>query len=100
MPEIKIIWSSQAIKDLDEIYNYIAEDSEYQARKFTKGLKESVNNLTVFPEMGFKFKEDELGLTRILVYKKYKIYYEQFKNDIFIHAVIHSKRLITPDDIY
>ncbi len=99
MAHRKIIWSNKAVQSLDEIFQYIAQDSEFHAGKFIYQIKHEVDKLADFPELGAKLAEDDLNRARVLIYKKYKIIYELIDEIIFIHAVTHGARLFNFRDI-
>lgn len=54
---VKIIWSEQATKDLNEIFTYISRDSPYFATLLANQIYEVVSNLIDFPNIGRKVPE-------------------------------------------
>ncbi len=49
---MEVIWSGQARKDLSEIRAFIARDSRYYARRVVQEIKDRVDALVRFPEIG------------------------------------------------
>ena len=49
---VKIVWTDQAIQDLTDIGEYIANDSERYAREVVQSLFESVQLLKSHPKAG------------------------------------------------
>ena len=47
-----VIWSIPAKEDLKKIYDYIARDSKYYARKVSQEIVEKSEKLNNFPEIG------------------------------------------------
>ena len=52
---VKLEYSIPARNDLKSIYNFIAFDSEYYARKFVKEIRERIKGLKKYPEQGGLF---------------------------------------------
>jgi plasmid stabilization system protein ParE len=47
-----VIWSPQAIADLQEIWSYIAEDNPQAASKVVAGVRAKAEYLSRFPQLG------------------------------------------------
>ncbi len=50
--DYKIIWSPDALDDIDAICSYIARDSIYYAESVADSFFEAAQNLIKFPSMG------------------------------------------------
>lgn len=48
----EIIWTPLALEDLQSIHDYIAQDSQYYATRFTNKLVDKVDVLWEHPEAG------------------------------------------------
>jgi toxin ParE1/3/4 len=48
----KLIWSEQALSDVEDLYDYIAGDSPTYARYQAESIVTSVERLCQFPESG------------------------------------------------
>ncbi len=49
MAEVKIVWSEDASKDIEEIISFISKDSELYAVNFASKIISAVETLKVFP---------------------------------------------------
>lgn len=54
---MKIKWSEPAVSDLENIQNYIANDSEVYACEVVERIISAVEKLYCFPKMGRKVPE-------------------------------------------
>ncbi len=89
-----VVWSPEAVEDLEAIAEYIGRDSEFYARTIvakaldlTKAIREFPNSGRVVPEFG-----DET-VREFFIYN-YRVIYRTSENRILIVAVIHGKRLL------
>lgn len=81
----------QAIKDLETIHDFIAEDSIKAARQFIDLLELKCESLVKTPAMGRTREELAQGL-RSLPVKKYVIFYRQNKERLEIIRILHGAR--------
>lgn len=89
----KLIWTDQAIDDLDDIGNYIAENSERYAKLTVQKLIERIQILKEFPLAGRIVPEKNDENVRELIERNYRILYEVISaNEINILAIYHSAR--------
>lgn len=87
-----VIWSIPAKEDLKKIYDYIARDSQYYARKVSQEIVEKSEKLNNFPERGRIVPEiDEPNIRELIIYS-YRLVYEISPNKIEILALIHGKQ--------
>ena len=90
---VKLIWTDQAIDDLQNIGDYIAEDSEKYAKLTVTKLFERVQILKQFPNAGRIVPEQNDETVRELIEGSYRIIYELFQDDrIYILTIHHSSR--------
>jgi addiction module RelE/StbE family toxin len=90
---VKLIWTDQAINDLGDIGNYIAENSEKYAKLTVKKLFERPEILKTFPQAGRIVPEKNEENLRELIEGNYRIIYEIVSSDqINILTVYHSAR--------
>lgn len=83
--------SALADADLDDIWHFIADDSEEQADKFIKILTEKFELLANHPLIGATRDDFRVGL-RSLAYKSYVIFYMPTDYGIQIDRVLHGAR--------
>ena len=91
---VEIEWSSTAQNDLNEIINYIAQDSLEFALSFYDQVKEKLKNLIQFPNMGRKVPELDDPNTREIILRSYRLIYRIIEEKIQIIRVIHGSRIL------
>lgn len=88
----KVIFSPEAVKDLKDIWLYIAQDSLDRADNFVDTLRDFCReDLALFPKIGSKrdyLNKDVLALP----FKKYMIYYRCRSAQVEIVRVLHGSR--------
>ncbi len=90
---VKLIWTDQAIIDLGDIGDYIAENSEKYAKLTVKKLFERPDILKTYPKAGRIVPEKNEENLRELIEGNYRIIYEIVSADqINILTVYHSAR--------
>ncbi len=90
----EIEWSSKAENDLNEIIDYIAQDSLEYALSFYEQLREKVENLIQFPRMGRIVPELDEPNIRELILRNYRIIYRIFENEVQIVRLFHGSRIM------
>ena len=90
---MRIRWSEPAVADLDNIKNYIAQDSDLYASRIIEGIILSAEQLLKFPEMGRKVPEADSDAIREVLFRNYRIIYRT--TDLTILSVIHGARDIS-----
>ena len=92
---MKLIWTEPAIIDLENIWDYIAQDSKYYANIFVSKIVVSAKKIVDFPEMGRVVPEFNIKNIREIILKNYRIIYKIKKSQISILTVIHGSRDLT-----
>jgi plasmid stabilization system protein ParE len=90
----KVVWSPEAIEDIESISDYIARDSEFYARAVVTKILDVARSVKDFPFIGRVVPE--LGQEEIrerFVYG-YRLIYKIEEQKILIVAAIHGKRLL------
>jgi toxin ParE1/3/4 len=91
----QIVWSPRAIKDIDEIANYIAKDSLQYAEAQTRLFFSTAEVLESYPHRGRIVPEIGSSTIRQLLCGHYRIIYEVLKEDkVGILTVHHQSRLL------
>jgi addiction module RelE/StbE family toxin len=92
----KIEWTKRALKDLHDIYEFIAKDSSRYAQIQVENIQDSISNLISFPLMGRKVPEfRHLPYREILVGNYRVLYrYDDEENQLYVMAVVHGRRLL------
>lgn len=96
--DCKIIWSPEALEDIEAIAEYIARDSEHYARAVVSKILELTGSMAEFPFIGRIVPEIGNEHIRERFVYSYRLVYRIRKNEILIIAVIHGKRLL--DNIF
>lgn len=93
----KIAYSPRALKDLDEIWNYIEFElcNPIAAQNTVNGIMDKVDGIASFPESGAKL-EFENGLDsgyRYVVFKNYIAFYRlKSENVVYVDRVSYCGR--------
>ncbi|MBR8828738.1 MAG: type II toxin-antitoxin system RelE/ParE family toxin [Gomphosphaeria aponina SAG 52.96 = DSM 107014] len=90
----RIIWSSQAVDDVEAIATYIARDSPSYAAAVVKKILDTVRTLEKDPDAGRTLIELTDSSIREQFAYSYRIIYQTQEDTITIAAVIHGKRLL------
>ena len=91
----RIIWSPKAADNLEEICNFIGEDSEYYARIFAQKIIAEVESIPDFPKAGRIVPEYQQDNLREKIFQNYRIVYRIIPDTIEIVAIVHGARLLT-----
>jgi len=70
----KIIWTHSSLRDLQQIHDYISEDSRFYADRLVKRLVTRVDVLKDFPLTGRMIPEMEDVTLRELIEGNYRIF--------------------------
>ena len=93
---MKLAWTLTAFCDLEQIYQYIAQDKPKAALDLIAHIDSLTQQLTQFPSMG---RPGRTAGTRemIVAHTPYFIVYRVRKTQIEILAVLHSAKKIPPN---
>lgn len=84
---MKIVMSDMAKQNINEIYDYISENSIVYAIKTTQNILLRIRNLKFSPYLGRYIPELSSKYYRELIYKSYRIAYtvDEKNNIVYIH---------------
>jgi plasmid stabilization system protein ParE len=71
MAEIR--WTEEALRWLEDIHDYISQDSPSAAQGVVSGIYERVQLLRDFPEIGHIYRKETDLTVRVLLYGHYRI---------------------------
>jgi toxin ParE1/3/4 len=91
-----LVWSPEAIEDLEAVAAYIERDSPWYARAVVSKVVESAESIADFPELGRVVPEIGRYEIRERFVYSYRIIYRIEDDRILIAAVIHGSRLLQP----
>lgn len=93
-------YAEEADRDLQAIFNYIAEDSAEQAKNYLGKMEKCILQLADFPGLGHESKYAELRFLgiRILPFEDYLIFYAINDRDkkINILRILHGSQNYRP----
>ena len=90
-----IIWSPRALKDLESIRDYIAQDSVRYADLVVARIVSSVERLRNFPESGRVVPELNRPDLREVIVRPYRVVYRIRDGMVEIATVFRATRLLT-----
>lgn len=89
-----LIWSAEAIDDIDAIARFIARDSQYHAQRVVELLFELGDVVALHPLAGRVVPElDDANVRERFLYS-YRVIYEIRAEQIEVLAVLHGRRLL------
>ena len=88
----KIIWTREAVDNLREIEQYIAQDSSFYAERTVQLIYHSTEKLNTHPEIGMVIQRTEKYTLRRILIKSYVLIYCFHLNTIYIVAVYRQGR--------
>ncbi len=94
MGQIIIVITETAYADLEDIENYISQDSPTIARKFIVRIFDRIEQLYDYPESGKPVPEIKDQTIKELLLNKYRIIYQIQEDKINILRVVHGARLL------
>jgi addiction module RelE/StbE family toxin len=89
-------WSNTAIKDLENIVDYIYHDSPTYALAFYSEVKSRAKTLTDFPLRGRVVPELQDQTIREIFVHRYRLIYKIEENNISIATIVHGAREFKP----
>jgi plasmid stabilization system protein ParE len=89
---MKIVWSPLALERVNEIDDYIAENSVEAARVWLIDVFGAVESLKEFPESGRVVPEVKRPNIREIIFKNYRVIYRVERNQVAVLTVRHSKQ--------
>ncbi len=96
MVDQPVVWSLEALEDVDAIAAYIARDSIFYTAAVVEKLLDTAAELPRFPEAGRVVPElGEYAIREHFVYS-YRLIYCLRSNDILVVAIIHGRSLLEP----
>lgn len=95
---MKVMWSEQALRDLEHIRDYIAQDSPAYAQPFIERLLHATRHLPQFPQSGRPMPEAQTPTIREVIYQGYRIVYRLRSEVVEIVLVVHGSRDLTHPD--
>jgi toxin ParE1/3/4 len=96
--QVTIVITESAYNDLEDIENYISQDSPLMARRFINKIFERIDQLYNYPTSGKPVPEIKDKSIRELLLNKYRIIYKVVdEQHINIIRIVHGSRLLDID---
>jgi addiction module RelE/StbE family toxin len=89
----KLLWSPQALRDLEGIRDYIAIDSTRYAALVIERIVSGVERLSTFPESGRMVPERNDPSIREVIVKPYRVVYRLKPGLVEIATVFRASRM-------
>jgi len=89
---VEIIWTESALKDVDDIAEYIALSNPVAAQQFVQTLFEKVQRLETFPDSGRIPPELENFPYREIIVNPCRVFYKIQTEHVFILHVMRQER--------
>lgn len=97
---VKIVWTEVSIKDLKEIFDFIAEDSVRYASITTLKIYQYAHKISINPYLGRTVPEFNDKLIREIIQGNYRIIYRiKSELQVDILRIHHSARLLKRESI-
>ncbi len=87
----ELIWSPQALRDIESIRTYIAEDSPHYAELVVGRIMKAVERLRTFPESGRMVPERNDPKIREVIARPYRVVYRTGDDDAFALERFHQR---------
>ena len=91
----EVVWSPEALRDLEAIRDYIARDSAAYADLVVRRIVAAVERLRMFPESGRVVPERTDPSIREVIVRPYRVVYRLHDSTVQIVTVFRASRLFT-----
>lgn len=89
-----LVWSPEAVEDIESIASYIERDSVWYARAVVSKIVEIAETVPKFPELGRVVPEIGDAAIRERFTYSYRIIYRVDQEGVLMVAVIHGRRML------
>lgn len=90
----RLFWTPEAIRDREDIYNYIEQDNPYAALSLDELIAEKVKVLKAHPKIGRPGRV--IDTFELVVHSNYMVVYELDGSQVRILNVVHTARQWPP----
>ncbi|MCX6840811.1 MAG: type II toxin-antitoxin system RelE/ParE family toxin [candidate division WOR-3 bacterium] len=87
-----VVWSETAWHDLEQVADYIAQDSRHYAAAFVREVRDAARSLATFAERGRIVPELSDPAVRELLVGRYRLMYRVTAATVQIVAFVHGAR--------
>ncbi|MFQ5636553.1 MAG: type II toxin-antitoxin system RelE/ParE family toxin [bacterium] len=96
---MKIVWTENAIRRIEDIASHISENSPRASQKWKGLIYQKTRRLRTHPKMGRRVPETDRDEIREIFHGNYRIVYRIESNHISILTVRHGKQLLPRSEI-
>ncbi len=90
---MKLRYSEDALDDLEQILDFIAEDSSERALAFIERLKSSIELLIIFPGLGVSCQSKGIQEDcRVMIFESYLIFYAVLEENILVLSIVNAAK--------
>ncbi len=86
---VLVFWTDEAFKDLDLIFDFLAEQSPRAAKNTVRTILNRTKQLEQFPDSGSK--SDAEGY-QFLIESHFKIFYRHIGDSLYVEAIFDSRQ--------
>ena len=92
----QLVWSPEAVEDIEAIASYIERDSPWYAKAVVSRIVATAESTPEYPELGKMVPEvGDAAIRERLVYS-YRVIYRVETERVLMVGVIHGRRLLQP----
>ena len=91
---VRVGWTERALRDLEQIAHYIANDSPARAKHLLESIFKKEKVITKYPYSGRIVPELEIETIREVFFRNYRIIYQILDEKIDVLTVFHSSRIL------
>jgi len=92
---MRVHWTSNAIRHLDAIYDYITQDSPVYAKRVVDRITRRSQQISDHPQSGRMVPEYKDEYIREIIESHYRIIYRIKPDQIDVLTIIHGARLLS-----
>lgn len=96
---MNVVWTAEALRMLEEIERFIAQDNPQRASAFIDRLLEKGDAIPSFPGMGRVVPELSQPEIREILVGKYRIVYKETPDHIVILTVVEGHRSLRFEEL-
>jgi plasmid stabilization system protein ParE len=96
---MNVIWSAEALYELDQIERFIAQNNPQRASEFIETLLQSGDSLAYHPDKGRVVPELSIAAFREVLVGRYRLIYYRSTERIDILTVFEGHRLLRLEEL-
>ncbi len=96
---MNVIWSAEALYELDQIERFIAQNNPQRASEFIETLLQSGDSLAYHPDKGRVVPELSIAAFREILVGHYRLIYYRSAEQIDILTVFEGHRLLRLEEL-